>query len=105
MIYDFEYVVRMLSFSFDIVGVIILVAAAIIILFKIFDAEIISKKKNSHKIIRRNFTQHINFALEFFIAGDILRTVIAPDIQGIIKLGAVVAIRIALGFMLLKESE
>lgn len=105
LMYDFQYIISTLAFSFDIVGAIILTLAGIIILFRIFDAEFISRKRNSHRALRRNFTHHINFALEFFIAGDILRTVIAPDIQSIMKLGAIVAIRVVLGYVLSRESE
>lgn len=105
MIYGFEYAVGTAAFFFDVVGTIILTLAALIILFRLFDAEIIARKRNVHKALRRNFTHHINFALEFFIAGDILRSILVPDLQGIAKLGAIVVIRVVLGYMLEKESE
>jgi len=105
MIYSFEYAINATSFFFDVIGAIILVAAAVMIVFRLLDTEIISRKGNMHKALRRSFTHHINFALEFFIAGDILRTILVSDLQSIAKLGAIVTIRVVMGYMLEKESE
>ena len=105
MIYTFEYAINTASFFFDVIGAIILVAAAVMIVFRLLDTEIISRKGNMHKALRRSFTHHINFALEFFIAGDILRTILVSDLQSIAKLGAIVTIRVVMGYMLEKESE
>jgi uncharacterized membrane protein len=55
--------------------------------------------------IRLDFTHKIVFGLEFFIAADILTTLIAPTIDELLLLGAVVIIRTVLGYFLEKEVE
>ncbi|MDH7594452.1 MAG: DUF1622 domain-containing protein [Methanomicrobiales archaeon] len=55
--------------------------------------------------IKREFTGHIVFGLEFFIAGDILTSVLNPTIEDLTLLGAVVLIRVILGYFLEKEAK
>ncbi|MDF1556907.1 MAG: DUF1622 domain-containing protein [ANME-2 cluster archaeon] len=50
--------------------------------------------------IRRDFTHKIVFGLDFLIASDILKTIIAPTQEEIILLGAIVGIRTILGYFL-----
>lgn len=55
--------------------------------------------------IRQAFTSYLVFGLEFFIAADVLKTLITPTEQGIVLLGAVVIIRTILGYFLSRESR
>lgn len=54
--------------------------------------------------IRRDFTAKIVFGLEFFIAGDVLTTVLEPTREELLLLGLVVVIRVILGYFLAKET-
>jgi uncharacterized membrane protein len=54
--------------------------------------------------IRRDFTAKIVFGLEFFIAGDVLFTVLEPTREELLLLGLVVIIRVILGYFLAKET-
>lgn len=63
------------------------------------------KRAYGYTRIRNEFTSKIVFGLEFLIAADILRTLIAPTQQEIINLGAVVVIRTILGYFLQKEAR
>jgi uncharacterized membrane protein len=54
--------------------------------------------------LKRQFTSYIIFGLEFFIAGDVLTTVLDPSIEDITLLGAIVLIRVILGYFLEKEA-
>jgi uncharacterized membrane protein len=54
--------------------------------------------------IRRDFTGKIVFGLEFFIAGDVLTTVLEPTREELLLLGLVVIIRVILGYFLAKET-
>ncbi|MDD1653147.1 MAG: DUF1622 domain-containing protein [Methanomicrobiales archaeon] len=54
--------------------------------------------------IRRDFTGKIVFGLEFFIAGDVLTTVLEPTREELLLLGLVVVIRVILGYFLAKET-
>ncbi len=57
----------------------------------------------SYHEIRRDFTHKIIFGLDFLIASDILKTIVAPTREDIILLGAIVVIRTLLGYFLSKE--
>ena len=63
------------------------------------------KRAYAYNKIRNEFTSKIVFGLEFLIAADILRTLIAPTQQEIINLGAVVVIRTILGYFLQREAK
>jgi len=54
--------------------------------------------------VRRDFTAKIVFGLEFFIAGDVLTTVLEPTREELLLLGMVVIIRVILGYFLAKET-
>ncbi len=54
--------------------------------------------------IRRDFTHKIVFGLDFLVASDILKTIVAPSQQEILFLGATVSIRTVMGYFLTKEA-
>jgi len=55
--------------------------------------------------IRRDFTNKIVFGLDFLVASDILKTIVAPSQQEILFLGATVSIRTVMGYFLTKEAS
>jgi uncharacterized membrane protein len=63
------------------------------------------RKTTSKNQILKKFTGYIVFGLEFFIAGDVLTTVLNPTIEDLTLLGAVVVIRVILGYFLQKETK
>jgi uncharacterized membrane protein len=65
----------------------------------------VHRKSTSKTRIKREFTASIVFGLEFFIAGDVLTTVLDPTLEDLTLLGAVVLIRVILGYFLEKESK
>jgi uncharacterized membrane protein len=65
----------------------------------------VKKQQTGYNQIRREFTSMLVFGLEFFIAADVLTTLVAPTRDEIILLGAVVLIRTILGYFLSKESK
>jgi uncharacterized membrane protein len=63
-------------------------------------------KEDSVKLneaIRIKLGSYLVLALEFFIAGDIIKTIITPTWQGLGILGAVVVIRTLLSYFLVKD--
>ncbi len=64
----------------------------------------LEREKTGRGRLKRQFTSYIIFGLEFFIAGDVLTTVLDPTIEDITLLGAVVLIRVILGYFLEKEA-
>ncbi len=55
--------------------------------------------------VRLGLGRYLALGLEFQLAGDVLRTAIAPSFREIGQLAAVAAIRTALNFFLAKEIE
>ncbi|WP_349682045.1 DUF1622 domain-containing protein [Methanosarcina sp. UBA5] len=61
------------------------------------------KKPHSYQKVRKELTNKIVFGLEFFIAADVLETVLNPSQEELLLLGTVVLIRTVLGYFLSKE--
>lgn len=61
------------------------------------------KKPHSYQEVRKELTNKIVFGLEFFIAADVLETVLNPSQEELLLLGTVVLIRTILGYFLSKE--
>ncbi len=92
------------AFLFGVLGAVLIVFGGIRAGIKILSLEVLRNPLN-YQDIRQDFTSKIVFGLEFFIAADILKTLIAPTKDEIIILGAVVLIRTILGYFLSKESR
>ena len=56
-------------------------------------------------IIRVNLAKNVMFGLEFIIAADILIVTTATNISQVWQLGAIVVIRILLGYALQKDGN
>jgi uncharacterized membrane protein len=65
----------------------------------------VRKQQKGYYQIRRDFTSKLVFGLEFFIAADVLTTLVTPSKDELITLGAVVLIRTILGYFLSKETN
>jgi uncharacterized membrane protein len=89
----------------DAVGVFVIVAGAILATgrFLVKRHEAASK---SYRLYRQDLGRAILLALEFLIAGDIIRTVVvAPTLENIVILGLIVLIRTFLSMALQLEVE
>ena len=91
------------AYFFGIVGAAIIIFGGIGATVNIILLET-RKKKVTYNEIRADLTGKIVFGLDFFIAGDILTTVLNPSTSDLITLGAVVVIRTILGYFLSKEN-
>ena len=65
----------------------------------------IKRKKDYYAPVRIDFTSKIALGLEFFIAGDLIKTIIEPTLSEITTLAIIVAIRTIIGYTLSKESK
>jgi len=99
-----EQIVHGIGYFFSGVGAILIIYGGILAIIAILKKEIRSDQP-SYGAIRSRFTGKIIFGLEFFIAADIIETLIAPGQQEILLLGAVVLIRVVLGYFLSRESR
>ena len=57
----------------------------------------------SYRDIRWKFTTRILIGLEFFVAADVIRTILEPTFQDLIILGSLVIIRTVVSYFLGKE--
>jgi uncharacterized membrane protein len=101
----FQESVHVVSFAFGVVGAVLIVYGGIFATIKLFQHEIMKNRAITYDLMRRDFTGKIVFGLEFFIAADILTTLIAPTADELLLLGAVVLIRTILGYFLSRESK
>jgi len=60
-------------------------------------------RKLSYRDIRWVFTTRILIGLEFFVAADVIKTILEPTFQDLIILGSVVTIRTVVSYFLGKE--
>ncbi len=59
--------------------------------------------ERSYSDIRRSFTTRILIGLEFFVAADVLKTILKPTFEDLTILGVLVAIRTVVSYFLGKE--
>jgi uncharacterized membrane protein len=95
-------IIHIFSLFFGVVGAVLIIYGGIRSTIDILLLE--SRQKNySYTQVRRELTNKLVFGLEFFIAADVLTTLVTPTTQDILLLGATVAIRVVLGYFLSKE--
>jgi uncharacterized membrane protein len=90
----------------DLIGLFLSSFGATVILFGSIEAiiKILVKKLNRHHLdinaIRIDYTSKIMLGLEFFIAGDLMKTIFTPGLNEVIILALIVAIRTVIGYSL-----
>jgi uncharacterized membrane protein len=99
----FTDIIRIFTYFFGVVGAAIIIFGGIGATVNIILLET-RKKKITYNEIRADLTGKIVFGLDFFIAGDVLTTVLNPSMSDLLTLGAVVVIRTILGYFLSKEN-
>jgi uncharacterized membrane protein len=97
-------IIRLFALAFGIFGAILIIYGGIQSIFELILMGIHRKNVGKGQVMRK-FTGYIVFGLEFFIAGDVLTTLLNPTIEDLTLLGAVVLIRVILGYFLQKESK
>ena len=101
----FHILINGISFTLNIIGALITLRGVVIALGEFFKKEF-SKKKDSvglHESIRITLGSYLVLGLEFFIAGDIIKTIITPTWETLGILGAIVMIRTILSYFLTKD--
>jgi uncharacterized membrane protein len=85
------------------------VAGAVILSFggfrAIYQTTLMSFGRTQHTFlhIKKNLIQAVVFGLDFFIIGDALSTLLAPDIETVVLLILIVVVRTILSVFLMKE--
>ncbi|SNQ60344.1 DUF1622 domain-containing protein [Candidatus Methanoperedens nitratireducens] len=89
---------------FAYIGATIILYGGILTVIRTLQLELKRSIDISFHDIRRDFTHKIVFGLDFLVASDILKTIVAPSQQEILFLGATVSIRTVMGYFLTKEA-
>ncbi|MDD5006104.1 MAG: DUF1622 domain-containing protein [Candidatus Omnitrophica bacterium] len=101
----FHSVVESFGFGLNVIGALITVWGVFLSLVEFLSKEI-SRQKDCLKyneVIRMKLGSYLVLALEFFISGDIIKTIITPTWTGLGILGAIVVIRTILSYFLTKD--
>lgn len=101
----FSDMIGILAFIFAVVGSILIAYGGLSATYRIALRELGRQPSIGYNQIRRDFTSKIVFGLEFFIAADLLTTLIAPTREELLLLAVVVIIRTILGYFLARETE
>ncbi len=66
-------------------------------------ANSIHRQPPEYSAIRREYTKKISLALEFFVANDLVRTILEPSLNQVIVVAFIVGIRTVVGWSLSRE--
>ena len=101
----FHNIINSASFALNIIGALITIWGIILALFEFLKKEVQRKEDclKCNEVIRLKLGSYLVLALEFFIAGDIVKTIITPTWQSLGILGAIVVIRTILSYFLTKD--
>jgi uncharacterized membrane protein len=97
-------IIHVFTVLFGIFGAALIIYGGLRAIVSIIFLEVRKQQKGYYQI-RRDFTSKLVFGLEFFIAADVLTTLVTPSKDELITLGAVVLIRTILGYFLSKETK
>ena len=98
-------ILNSLGFSLNLIGALITIWGILISLFDFLKKELLVQGDviKLNEAIRIKLGSYLILALEFFIAGDIIKTIITPTWETVGILGAVVVIRTVLSYFLTKD--
>jgi uncharacterized membrane protein len=101
----FHNIINSASFTLNIIGALITIWGIIVSLLEFLKKEILARSETIklNEAIRIKLGSYLVLALEFFIAGDIVKTIITPTWQSLGILGAIVVIRTILSYFLTKD--
>ncbi len=97
-----ETFIRVAGLVIGTFGGLFIVYGAAIAIIELLARETRIREKSYHDI-RWSFTTRILIGLEFFVAADVLKTILEPTSQDLIILGSLVAIRTVVSYFLGRE--
>jgi uncharacterized membrane protein len=101
---DIENALLIVAFIIEAFGLLIIMYAAAKSVYRILRIEILHDKHfTKYENVKRSLIQKIIFALDFFVAADLVRLALLSDFTDIFKLAIIVAIRTVLAWSLSKE--
>lgn len=103
-------IIQYVSFAIGLIGVVIIVWGALVSAIQLTRIEWKRLAGQNHLSVERGRVRHylsgyLLTGLEYMIGADIIRTVIRPNLQELIILGSMVAIRTVISYFLNKEMK
>jgi uncharacterized membrane protein len=100
-------VLNNLSLLLNIIGVLVIIWGVVISMSQFLRKEVMDRSKavQLNEVIRICLGSYLVLGLEFFIAGDVIKTVITPTWDSLGILGTIVVIRTVLSYFLTKDSK
>lgn len=98
---DYRIIVEGVAFFLSSFGAAVIVFGGIWAIIKVLSG--IGRRKLDYNAIRIDFTSQIMMGLEFFVAGDLIKSILKPNLDEVIILGIIVAIRTVVGYSLNQE--
>jgi len=99
---DYGYIVSIIASILSYFGAIVIFYGGIKAVVGVLEIEILKRKIN-YNDVRIDFTPKILIGLEFFVAADLIKSILEPTLQEVIVLAIIVAIRTVLGLSLTRE--
>ena len=96
---EFNQLINLIVSIVSIIGMVVILWGIILVL-KDFLLELFSDDPQGKRRMRQKLGSYLILGLEFFIAADIIRTIIRPDWNEIGMLAAIIAIRTVLSYFL-----
>lgn len=104
-----ENIMEKIILVMDCIAIIILIFSVCLTTFHFIKVSLKSRDLNllskNNTTLRNQIASYILLAFEILIASDIIRSIIKPDLQDILTLGALVIIRTLISYFLDKEVE
>jgi uncharacterized membrane protein len=99
-----ELAVDYVTLILNMMGALIVIYGSIRAFIKVLKVELTHKKKfHSYENAKRTYVQKLILALDFFVAADLLKLVVMPNMEEIILIALIVAIRTLLNYSLSRE--
>ncbi len=99
---DYGTIVTFVASILSYFGAIIIFYGGIRAAIGVISIEIL-KRNTNYNDVRLDFTPKILIGLEFFIAADLIKTILEPNFNQVVILAIIVAIRTVVGFSLNRE--
>ncbi len=98
---DYRIIVEGVALFLSSFGAIVIIFGGIWAIIKVLSG--IGRRKLDYNAVRIEFTSQIMLGLEFFIAGDLIKSILNPSLDEVIILGIIVAIRTVVSYSLNQE--
>lgn len=100
----YEEILNLAAIVIGVIGAGVIIWGVLLTVIRFLWLEITGIKKEdlgeSRESLRQQFGSYILLGLEFLVAADIIKTILEPELQELLILGAIVAIRTVLSYFL-----